>query len=89
MRHIQTIDQTLTLEIGYATEMSPESLTDVILEALESMSVVEEVGIVYIKATTPGKQLCAIDLWAPEADPNADVEPPEIPEQEDGQRKFN
>lgn len=78
MKHVKTVDQTLTLEIGYASDIGPSALTDAIIEALED--VLNEANIVYIKATCPTSSLVAVDLWAPEA--VEEVEPPEIPEAE-------
>ena len=87
LRHVRTVDQTLSLELGFAGDMSAASLTDAIIEALENSSVLEAAGIVYIKATAPGERLHAIDIWAPE--PVEEVEPPEIPEEETGQPEAN
>ena len=99
LRHIRTVDQTLTLEIGFGGDMSAASLADAIIEALGGPArlhfgdtnidggVIEAAGVVYVKASANGERLCAIDLWAPE--PVEEVEPPEIPEEDTGQPEAN
>lgn len=79
--HIQTVDQTLKLEIGFAGELGAAGLTEAIIEALEKGGVLAEAGVVYVKAEAPGEQLSAIDIWAPEEEPpEPEVDPPTIPE---------
>ena len=91
LRHIRTVDQTLSLEIGFAGDMSAAGLTEAIIEALDGAygdeTVIEAGGIVYIKASAAGERLAAIDIWAPE--PVEEVEPPEIPEEDTGQPEAN
>ena len=64
-RHIQTVSETLHLEIGFTSDIGADVLTDAILEALEKSSVLELAGIVYIKASSPSERLSEINLWAP------------------------
>jgi hypothetical protein len=77
-RRIETVTQRLTLEVGFAGELGAAGLTEAIIEALEKGGVLEEAGIVYIRAEAPGERLMAIYIWAPE--PVAVVEPPMTPE---------
>jgi hypothetical protein len=76
-QHIQTVDKILHLEVGFTGELGAAGLTESIIEALTNGGVIEEAGIVYIKAETPGVELQAIDVWAP--DPNQTTEPAEPP----------
>ena len=88
MRRVSTIDRSLSLEIGFAGDMSPAGLTDAIIEALEHGGIINEAGITYIRASALGERLHAVDIWAPE--PVEEVEPPEIPvAPEDGQPEPN
>ena len=81
MRHISAVTQFLQLEIGFAGDLGAAGLCEAIIEALEE-KVIDAGGVVYIKASTPGNVLMAIDLWAP--DPVVAEEPPEMPEEEEG-----
>jgi hypothetical protein len=78
-RRIETVTQRLTLEIGFAGELGAAGLTEAIIEALEKGGVLEEAGIIYIRAEAPGERLMAIDLWAPEPEAPP-AEPPMTPE---------
>lgn len=86
LRHIRTVDQTLTLEIGFGEDLSPAGLHEAIIEAIED-KIIETAGIVYIKSSANGERLHAIEIWAPE--PVEEVEPPEIPEEDTGQPEAN
>jgi hypothetical protein len=71
------VTQSLTLELGFTVDIGAAGLTQAIIEALEKGGVLEEAGIVYIRAEAPGQRLAAIDIWAPE--PEAPVIPPDPP----------
>lgn len=74
-RRMQTVDQILQLEIGFNGNLGPAGLTEAIIEALTKGGVLEEAGIIYLKAEAPDEGLVEIDVWAPEPE-----EPPEIPD---------
>lgn len=76
LRHVQTVDRVLRLEIGFAGELGAAGLTEAIIEALEQGGVLEEAGIVYIRAEAPGERLMAVDIWAPEPEEAEEVEEP-------------
>ncbi|KKN84405.1 hypothetical protein LCGC14_0288670 [marine sediment metagenome] len=78
MKHVQTVDQTLNLEIFFAGDISAAGLSDAVNEALEKGGVIDAGGIVCIKASAPGERLAAVDVWVPE-EVEAE-EPPTIPE---------
>lgn len=82
MKHIQTVSQHLTLEVGYASDMRPAGLARAITEALEQGGVLDEARIVYIKAEAPGERFFAFDMWVPE--PEVVEEPPMVPQKDDG-----
>ncbi len=81
--HGQTVDQILQLEVGFAGEMSAAGLSEAIVEALEKTGIIEAGGIVYLKASSPGEPLTAVEIWAPEPEPIDDVEPPTLPGEEE------
>ncbi len=80
VNHIQTVDKTLELEIGYAGDMGPAALSDAIIEALKE--VIDKAGVVYIKSHAPGVPLIAVDLFAHIPEPE-DSEPPTLPAEDD------
>ncbi len=64
-RHVSTTVRTLRLEVGYASDLGPAGLTEAIIEAL-GKGVLQEAGVVYVKAEAPGEDLMQVDIWAPE-----------------------
>lgn len=83
-RHIQTVSQRLTLEIGYIGDIGPAGLTEAITEALKKGGVLEEGGIIYLRADAPGETLAAVSIWAPEPEPaGAELEIPTAEEDKD------
>ncbi|KKN83796.1 hypothetical protein LCGC14_0294490 [marine sediment metagenome] len=78
--HIQAISQILQLEIGFGGTLGPAGLTNAVIEALEKGGVIQEAGVVYIKAEAPGENLVSIDIWAP-AREDDEVDVPGKPEQ--------
>ncbi len=84
MRHIPTVVLTLQLEIGFAGELGIAGLTEAIIEAMENGGLIDEAGIVYIKASSSHERLSAIELWAPEVEDEAEA--PTIPEVEGDQQ---
>lgn len=76
-RYIQTVSETLHLEVGFTNDIGADVLTDAIIDALKRSSVLGLAGIVYIKASSPSEKLSGINLWAPvEVIP---AEPPKKP----------
>lgn len=75
MKHIQTVSQHLSIEVGYASDMTPAGLAGAIIEALEKGGVLDEARVVYLKAEAPGERFFAFDMWVPEPE----EEPPTVP----------
>ena len=83
VEHTHTVDRILRLEIGFASDMAPALLSDVIIEALlapfNEHSVIKQARIVYIKSSAPGVPLTAVDIFAHVPEPEDDREPPALP----------
>ncbi len=76
-RHIETINQRLILEVGYASDMGAAGLTAAIREALEKGGVLREAAVVYIRAEAPEERYVHISVWSeePEVEEEQTVDP--------------
>lgn len=79
-RHISTVENHLTIEVGWVGDLGAAGLFDAIVEALKKGGVLDEADVIYLKGEAPDSRLWAVELWVPK-EPEVQ-EPPPIPQGE-------